>query len=287
MSSSTQSDKKDPQSIPSDPDKKITSWADNKTGEFNRQQSSFRSAISTSPGSPFPPAASRYHLFVSYACPWAHRTLITRRLKSLEPIISVSAVHWHLDSPGWRFATSSEAAAEPSDSLVVAAPEPVAGAKLLQDVYFKANPKYEGRWTVPTLWDKEKKTIVSNESSEIIRFLYSEFDGLLPEEQKGKTFYPEHLREKIDEFNDWSYDAVNNGVYKAGFATKQEAYEKAVYALFEALDRIEKILAESEGPYVFGTELTEADIRLYPTIVRFDPVYVQHFKCNIKTIRHG
>ncbi|KAL7269272.1 S-glutathionyl-(chloro)hydroquinone reductase [Rhizina undulata] len=165
-------------------------------------------------------------------------------------------------------------------------PDRINGAKFLKDLYFKANPNYEGRYTVPTLWDKKLQTICSNESSEILRFLYTEFDDLIAEDKKGVTFYPEEKRKEIDEFNEWLYDTVNNGVYKSGFATTQEAYEKNVHKLFESLDRIEEILKKSDGPYILGKELTEADIRLYPTIVRFDPVYVQHFKCNIKMIRH-
>jgi len=262
---------------------KITDWADSKTGEFNRKPSSFRNFISREPGAQFAPEKDRYHLYASLACPWAHRTLITRKLKGLEDFIPVSIVHWRMGEGGWHFATPEEAKDNPEMAV---APESEVGANYLKDIYFKANPDYDGRYTVPTLWDKKLETICSNESSEIIRFLYTEFDDLLPEEQKGKDFYPEHLRAKIDELNGWIYETVNNGVYRSGFATKQDAYEKAVYALFESLDKIEEILKNSDGPYLLGKELTEADIRLYPTIIRFDPVYVQHFKCNIKMIRY-
>lgn len=207
---------------------KILDWVptDSKTGEFNRKPSSFRNAISSAPDAPFPPARDRYHLFVSLACPWAHRTLIVRALKGLESIIPATVVHWHLGESGWRFSTPEEANGSLSNPDYphikfnqAAAPEEVVGANFLQDLYKKADPAYEGRWTVPTLWDKEKQTIVSNESSEIIRFLYTEFDELLPEEKRGVSYYPQELRSQIDEMNDWVYATVNNGVYRAGFAT--------------------------------------------------------------------
>lgn len=265
---------------------KITDWvsSDSKTGEFQRKPSVFRSFIQ--PNSEFPPEAGRYHLFVSYACPWAHRTLIVRKLKSLESIVSVSVVHWHMGEGGWRFSTAADGT--PADANVVTAPEPVVGAKMLSDVYFKAEPGYTGRYTVPTLWDKKANTIVNNESSEIIRMFYTVFDDLLPPgtASKGVTYLPKELEVQIDEMNTWVYDTVNNGVYRSGFATTQEAYEAAVTALFASMDRIESILAESKGPYLLGDQMTEADIRLYPTIVRFDPVYVQHFKTNLKMVRH-
>ncbi|CAI4216914.1 unnamed protein product [Parascedosporium putredinis] len=231
----------------------ITDWVktDDKSGEFKRQVSSFRSFITKEPGSKFPPEKGRYHLFVSYACPWAHRTLITRKLKGLEDIISFSVVHWHLGGDGRK--------------------------------------EYTGRFTVPVLYDKKQNTIVSNESSEIIRMLYTAFDDLVDEKYRALQLFPEPLQSKIDDVNEWTYDLINNGVYKAGFATTQQAYENNVVKLFEALDRTEKHLQDtaSEGPYYFGKDITEADIRLYVTIVRFDPVYVQHFKCNIRDIRSG
>jgi glutathionyl-hydroquinone reductase len=159
----------------------------------------------------------------------------------------------------------------------------------LREIYFAAEPNYQGRFTVPTLWDKKKQTIVSNESSEIIRMFYTAFDDLLPQKYKDIVLYPDDLKAKIEEVNTWTYDDINNGVYKSGFATTQEAYEKAVLQLFKSLDRTEQNLADSfsKGPYYFGDKLTEADVRLYTTIVRFDPVYVQHFKCNIRDIRSG
>lgn len=185
-----------------------------------------------------------------------------------------------LKHAGWRFSTAEEKL--PGENVT---PDPLhPDFTHLRDLYFAANPDYEGRFTVPTLWDKKKQTIVSNESAEIIRMLYTEFDDLLPEKYKNVVLLPKDLEAKIDETNSWTYDDINNGVYKSGFATTQEAYEKNVKQLFKSLDRVESELA---GPYYFGDRLTETDVRLYTTIVRFDPVYVQHFKCNIKDIRSG
>ncbi|RPA88265.1 hypothetical protein BJ508DRAFT_410126 [Ascobolus immersus RN42] len=266
---------------------KVTDWVptDSKTGEFIRKPSNFRNQISRKEGAEFPPEAGRYHLFASLACPWAHRVLITRKLKGLEKIITATVVHWHLGEGGWRFATPDEyssVSSVPDTTL-----EPLEkDVKFLREYYFKANKDYDGRYTVPVLWDTKTQTIVNNESSEIIRMLYTEFDDLIEEKYKGVTFLPADLETEIEELNGWVYDTVNNGVYKSGFATTQSAYEAAVYPLFESLDKLEKRLAEN-GPYLFGDRLTEADIRLYPTIVRFDPVYVQHFKCNIRDIRSG
>jgi putative glutathione S-transferase len=186
---------------------------------------------------------------------------------------------------GWRFATKDETV--PGENTT---PDPLHPEYThLRDLYFAANPDYEGRFTVPTLWDKKKQTIVSNESSEIIRMFYTAFDGLIDQKYKDTVLYPDDLKDKIEEVNSWTYDDINNGVYKSGFATTQEAYEKNVVQLFKSLDRTEQILAEasSKGPYYFGDRLTEADVRLYTTIVRFDPVYVQHFKCNLRDIRSG
>ncbi|KEZ41043.1 hypothetical protein SAPIO_CDS7082 [Scedosporium apiospermum] len=268
----------------------ITDWVKpgDTSGEFKRQVSSFRNFISKEPGAKFPPEKGRYHLFVSYACPWAHRTLITRKLKGLEDIISFSVVHWHLGNQGWRFAKEGEPDI-PGDNVI---PDPIPGHEAfthLRDVYFESEKEYTGRFTVPVLYDKKQNTIVSNESSEIIRMFYTEFDDLIDEKYRALKLYPEPLQKKIDVANEWTYDLINNGVYKSGFATTQEAYCRNVVNLFEALDRTEKHLkeTESEGPYYFGKEITEADIRLYVTIVRFDPVYVQHFKCNIRDIRSG
>ncbi|KAK2044158.1 glutathione S-transferase [Colletotrichum somersetense] len=269
---------------------KVTDWvkASDASGEFKRQQSSFRNWISREQGAKFPPEKGRYHLYISYACPWACRTLITRKLKGLEDIISYSAVHWHLGEKGWRFATKDDRNV-PGDNVV---PDPVPGHEgytHLRDVYFESEPRYEARFTVPVLYDTKLKTIVSNESSEIIRMLYTEFDDLIEEKYRQVNLYPKALRSQIDEVNEWTYDKINNGVYKSGFATTQEAYERNVVALFEALDKTEAHLksVEDKGPYYFGKDITEADIRLFVTIIRFDPVYVQHFKCNIRDIRSG
>ncbi|KIW21237.1 hypothetical protein PV08_01817 [Exophiala spinifera] len=265
----------------------ITDWVKpgDKSGEFKRQQSSFRSWISKDPNSEFPAEKGRYHLYVSYACPWAHRTLIVRKLKGLEDIIGFTSVHWHMGEKGWRFATADENLPGANTTPDPLHPE----FTHLRDLYFAANKDYAARFTVPALWDKKKQTIVSNESSEIIRMLYTEFDDLLPAEFKAPNvdLYPAALAAKIEETNAWTYDDINNGVYKSGFATTQEAYEKNVVQLFKSLDRAEADLASSKGPFYFGDAITEADVRLYTTIVRFDPVYVQHFKCNIRDIRSG
>lgn len=178
---------------------------------------------------------------------------------------------------GWRFTTPEKVPGATPDNLY--------GLKQIREIYFKANENYNARFTVPVLWDKKTETIVNNESSEIIRMFYTEFDDLVEEKYKGLNFYSKENAAKIDELNGWIYDDINNGVYKSGFATTQEAYEKNVKTLFKALDRVEDILQKSDGPYLLGKEFTEADLRLYPTIVRFDPVYVQHFKCNIGMIR--
>lgn len=239
-------------------------------GRFQRKESAFRNWI-TADGSAgpsgeagFQAAAGRYHLYVSLACPWAHRTLILRKLKGLEEIIPVSVVHWHMGAEGWTFEEGRGATGDPLN-----------GTSHLHQIYTKADPHYTGRVTVPVLWDKERQTIVSNESAEIIRMFNSAFDGLT-----GSTLdlYPEALREEIDAVNRPIYDSVNNGVYKCGFATTQEAYEEAFDALFETLDDLEERLSRQR--YLAGARITEADWRLFTTLVRFDPVYHGHFKCN-------
>ncbi|CAN0551319.1 unnamed protein product, partial [Laminaria digitata] len=210
----------------------------------------------------------RYHLYVSLACPWAHRTLIFRSLKGLQDMISVSVVHHFMADKGWSFA--------PGPGVVA---DPIGGADFMHEVYTRADPKYSGRVTVPVLWDKELNTVVTNESSEIIRMFNSAFDevGAAPGD-----FYPEALRAEIDEINARVYETVNNGVYRSGFATTQQAYEEAVQALFETLDYLEARLSKQR--YLVGDQLTEADWRLFTTLVRFDPVYFGHFKCNRRRI---
>ncbi|PYH90261.1 ubiquitin-activating enzyme E1 [Aspergillus ellipticus CBS 707.79] len=263
---------------------KITDWVNpnDKSGEFKRQVSSFRNWISSEPGAEFPPEKGRYHLYVSYACPWAHRTLITRKLKGLEDIISFTSVHWHLGEKGWRFATPDEQ--QPEENVTS---DPLSQSTHLREIYFANDPDYAGRFTVPVLYDKKTNRIVSNESSEIIRMLYYEFNSLLPSAYQKIDPFPTSLRAEIDATNEWTYNDINNGVYKSGFATTQEAYEKAVTTLFASLDKVEAHLAANAAPYFFGSEITELDIRLFTTIIRFDPVYVQHFKCNIRDIRSG
>lgn len=217
----------------------------------------------------FPAASGRYHLYVSYACPWAHRTLVFRALKGLEDHISVSAVHPDMLSDGWTFETDAHGAT--GDRLY--------GLPFARDIYLKADPGVSGRVTVPILWDIESETIVSNESSEIIRMFNSAFDGITGNEE---DYWPADIRGEIEEVNARIYDTVNNGVYKCGFATSQAAYDAAVGPLFESLDWLEARL--SRGRYLMGDRLTEADWRLWTTLMRFDAVYHLHFKCNRKRI---
>jgi putative glutathione S-transferase len=247
-------------------------WYDTKTskGEFVREDSQFRNWI-TPDGSPgpsgeggFPAQAGRYHLYVSYACPWAHRTLIFRKLKGLDDIIGLTIVGPTMLEQGWEIDEGQD---------------PIFGAHYLHEVYRHAKPDYSGRVTVPVLFDKERGTIVSNESSEIIRMFNSAFDALTGNDL---DFYPEGLREEIDEINARVYRDVNNGVYRAGFATSQDAYERAFDRLFAALDDLESLLARQR--YLVSDRITEADWRLFTTILRFDPVYYGHFKTNLRMI---
>ena len=237
-------------------------------GKFVRQNSQFRNWITADGSSGFKAEAGRYHLYVSYACPWAHRTLIFRALKGLEQMISVSVVHWFMREHGWTF-----------DSGEGTIPDPINHAQFLHQIYTKVNPSFTGRVTVPVLWDKKTNTIVNNESSEIIRMFNSAFDNL---GAVTGDYYPEALREEINALNDRIYHTVNNGVYKSGFATTQEAYEEAIYPLFETLDWLDERL--STHRYLTGNQITEADWRLFTTLLRFDPVYVGHFKCNLRRL---
>ncbi|RMZ82412.1 hypothetical protein DV737_g2111, partial [Chaetothyriales sp. CBS 132003] len=265
----------------------ITDWVKpgDSSGEFKRQQSQFRNWIKNESGAEFPPEADRYHLYVSYACPWAHRTLIVRKLKGLDDIIPYTSVHWFMGEKGWRFVTQDEHL--PGANVTADPLKP--DHTHLRDIYLGVNPDYSGRFTVPTLYDKKRKTIVSNESSEIIRMFYHAFDDLIAPKYRSVDLLPHDLEADINAVNEWTYNDINNGVYRSGFATTQIAYENAVLQLFKSLDRTEKNLihAAGSGPYYFGDRLTEADVRLFTTIIRFDVVYVQHFKCNIRDIRSG
>ena len=245
-----------------------------KSGAFQRPVTKFRNFI-TPDGSPgptgdggFPADAGRYHLYVSMACPWAHRTLIFRKLKKLDNVISVSDVSPDMGSIGWTF---DKAAGSSGDHLY--------GVAKMGDIYIKADPKFSGRVTVPVLWDKKKETIVSNESAEIIRMFNSAFDAFT----NDRTDYsPAALRGEIDAINERVFTTVNNGVYRAGFATTQQAYEQAFHALFETLAALEATLSKQR--YLVGHALTEADWRLFTTLIRFDAVYYSHFKCNLRRI---
>ncbi|MGC1495817.1 MAG: glutathione S-transferase family protein [Sulfitobacter sp.] len=248
-------------------------WYDTKSsdGKFERAAAKFRNWI-TADGSAGPSGtdrfkaeSGRYHLYVSLACPWAHRTLIFRQIKGLTPHINVSVVHPDMLGDGWTFETDEKGAT--GDHLF--------GLPFARDIYLKADPKFSGRVTVPILWDKKQGTIVSNESAEIIRMFNSAFDGIT-----GNTddYWPSEMRADIEPVNDRIYETLNNGVYRCGFATSQKAYDSAVHPLFDTLEWLEGIL--STNRYLMGDRLTEADWRLFTTLVRFDPVYHQHFKCN-------
>ena len=230
-------------------------WA-SKDGKFHRAKSQFHCRFGEGG---LPAEEGRYHLYVSLACPWAHRALIFRKLKGLESLIGLTVVSPDMLKNGWEFHPE----------------EPLYGFEFAYQLYSKANPEYTGRVTVPILWDKKEQTVVCNESAEIIRIFNSAFNELTGNRD---DYYPEALREEIDEINAFVYPNINNGVYKCGFATKQEAYEEAFDSLFSALDRVESILGEHR--YLVGNTLTEADWRLFTTMIRFDAVYVGHFKCN-------
>ncbi len=251
-------------------------WHDTRAtgGRFVRRESQFRSWV-TADGAPGPTGEGgfraergRYHLYVSLSCPWAHRTVIFRALKGLEDVVGMSVVHWLSREHGWTF--------DPAPGVI---PDTVNGAQYLYEVYAKASPRYSGRVTVPVLWDKARGTIVSNESSEIIRMFNAAFDGA---GAAAGDYYPAELRGEIDTVNARVYETVNNGVYRCGFASSQAAYDEAVGPLFETLDWLEARLATRR--YVCGNRLTEADWRLVTTLVRFDPVYHGHFKCNLRRL---
>ncbi|MGP5346091.1 glutathione S-transferase family protein [Psychrobacter celer] len=251
-------------------------WYDTKSsgGRFQREDAGFRNWV-TADGSAGPSGVggfkaepNRYHLYVSLACPWAHRTTIYRKLKGLEDMVSLSVVHPFMGDNGWTFAAGEGVIADPLHD-----------ADYAYEIYVAAKPDYTGRVTVPILWDKKTNTIVSNESSEIIRMFNTAFDEV---GARAGNFLPAEKLAEIDEINDRVYTAVNNGVYKAGFATTQAAYEEAVTALFEALDMLEARLSQQR--YLVGQTITEADWRLFTTLVRFDSVYFGHFKCNIRRI---
>ncbi|RDV02362.1 glutathione S-transferase family protein [Undibacter mobilis] len=249
-------------------------WYQNKNGRFVRQDSPFRNWV-TADGSAGPTGtggfkaeAGRYHLYVSLACPWAHRTIIFRKLKGLDSLISMSIVSPDMLKEGWTFHKDEGSTGDT-----------VNGKDRLYEIYLLADPKFSGRVTVPVLWDMKTKTIVNNESSEIIRMFNSAFDGLTG---NAADFYPQALRAEIDRINDLVYPNINNGVYRAGFATTQDAYEEAFGNLFAALDQVDDILSRQR--YLAGSTITEADWRLFTTLVRFDAVYYAHFKCNRRHI---
>lgn len=238
-------------------------WYDTRAtqGEFVRTVSAFRNWITADGSSGYPAKAGRYHLYVSLACPWAHRTLIVRALKKLESVVSVSVVEPVMSDQGWAF----------SPSL----PDHVNGCSYLHQLYTATEPMFSGRVSVPVLWDKVTRSIVNNESSEIIRMFNQAFEAL---GDSGVDLYPAHLRVEVDRLNDFIYDSINNGVYRCGFATSQEAYGRAFNQLFSALDEVETWLAQSR--FLLGESPVETDWRLFTTLARFDAVYVGHFKCN-------
>ncbi len=239
------------------------------TGEFARQPDAFRYWVVDNDNATFPAQPGRYHLYVSLACPWAHRTIIMRKLKGLEPIIGMTVVDPIRDDRGWAFRDG------PGHTK-----DPINGFQFLREAYLANDPSYDSRVTVPVLWDTVTKRVVSNSDDDIMRMFNHAFNRLTIQTQ---DYYPENLREGIDSLNALIYDRINDGVYRAGFATKQEAYEKAVKKLFEALDELDRRLSGQR--YLFGSSIVETDWRLFVTLVRFDAVYHGHFKCNIRQIQ--
>lgn len=258
--------------------KLASNWATSITGgEYRRKDSVFRRCVGgeTAGDDGLEAESGRYHLYVSLACPWAHRTLIFRKLKQLEDHISVSVVHPDMHNKGWTFAHD-----ENSETLYATTGDTLYAGEFLSERYIETDERYAGNITVPVLWDKKTQQIVNNESSEIIRMLNFAFNDLT-----GNTddYYPEQLRAAIDEVNEWVYHDINNGVYKTGFARTQAAYEKNFNKLFAALDKAEQILSKQR--YIAGNVITEADWRLFTTLIRFDSVYHTHFKCNLRLLK--
>ncbi len=237
-------------------------------GEFTRQPDAFRQWVMADGSSGFPAEAGRYHLYVSWACPWAHRTIIVRKLKKLEALVGMTVVDPIRDEGGWAFHEG------PGHTL-----DPINGFRFLSEAYRASDPTYRGRVTVPVLWDKRTRRIVTNSDDDLMRMFNREFDRFT---DSRLDLYPADLHKEIDELNDFLYENVNDGVYRAGFATSQSVYEKAVRRLFDALDQLEKRLAAQR--YLFGTRFVESDWRLFVTLVRFDAVYHGHFKCNVRRI---
>ena len=237
-------------------------------GEFKRQADVFRQWVAADGSSGFPATAGRYHLYVSWACPWAHRTIIVRKLKQLESVIGMTVVDPVRDERGWAFREG------PGHSL-----DPINGFQFLSEAYTATDPRYRGRVTVPVLWDKETKRVVTNSDDDLMRMFNTAFDRFT-----GSTIdlYPKDLRKEIDDLNAFIYENVNDGVYRAGFATSQQVYEEAARRLFDALDQLDARLADRR--YLFGSRVVETDWRLFVTLVRFDAVYVGHFKCNLRRI---
>ncbi|KIM92905.1 hypothetical protein OIDMADRAFT_46504 [Oidiodendron maius Zn] len=255
------------------------SFADD-DGHFRRPEAKIRNFVSADPDSEFPAEANRYVLYVHYACPWAHRILIVRVLKALEDIIEVVELD-KADEIGWAFSGTTGPDKDPRY-----------GFTHLRGLYLKAFPGWNGRSSVPVLWDTKKETIVNNNASEILEMVYTEFDALIPEEKREATkgeagFLPPTLKNKLDTFRNFVYHNINDGVYKVGFASTQKAYEYSLFPLFEALDKVEEQLADpAHQPYLFGKNITDADIRLFSTLIRFDVSYFSSFKCNLKMIRY-
>ncbi|KAJ5234332.1 uncharacterized protein N7469_003500 [Penicillium citrinum] len=236
------------------------------------------------PSPEFPAEKDRYHLYIGLFCPFAHRANFVRHLNGLTDFISLSVVMPYPKGdakgwPGWRFPTSD-------DEYPGATVDHLFGEDYMHKIYFRADPEYKGRYSVPVLWDKKSETIVCNESAEILRWLPNAFNEFLEPSLSSIDLYPIHLRARIEEITPWMQSHVNAGVYKAGFASTQEDYDKYIIPVFAALNKLERLIAENGGPFILGKEFTELDIRLYATIIRFDTVYVQHFKCNLGTIRH-